>query len=414
MLAIHKYKHKYPYDWRTKQPIVVRATAQWFADVAAIKQRALEALEDVRFIPEAGRKRLESFVQGRREWCISRQRAWGVPIPALYDNDGHAVLTDESVEHIIRVVIERGTDAWWSDEQSDPAWLPPSLRGSGEYCRGTDTMDVWFDSGSSWAQMEGPADVCLEGTDQHRGWFQSSLLTRIAAGDEREATAPFKTLITHGFTLDTEGKKMSKSLGNMISPDEVMSGALLPPLKVKKKGPNAPLTRDALGPDALRLWAASSDYRTDVAIGEPVLKSVHTALVRYRTVIKMLLGSLHESARIAPLTQLDRMTIITLQDTMREVAAAYDRYEFNKAVASISHWVSNDLSAFYLEALKDRLYCGDGGGAVEPILVGYLRMLHPLTPVLVEEAWEHAPAWLKDGPGHGTPAAPAVQLSTSG
>ncbi len=398
ILGVHKYQHKYPYDWRTKQPIIVRATAQWFADVAAIKTSALESLADVQFIPETGRNRLERFIQGRSEWCISRQRAWGVPIPALYGRDGNAVLTEESVEHIIRVVSERGTDAWWSDDANEPAWIPKSLQGTGEYRRGTDTMDVWFDSGSSWTQTDGQADVYLKGTDQHRGWFQSSLLTRVAAGEGLKVAAPFKTLITHGFTLDREGKKMSKSLGNMILPNEVMDGTLMPPLKVKRKGQSPLMTRDALGPDALRLWAASSDYTTDVVIGEPVLKSVHAALVKYRTTLRMLLGSLHERARTAPLTRLDRMALIMLKSTMDEVAAAYEKYDFNKAISSINHWVSNDLSAFYLEAAKDRLYCADGGGVIEPILLGFLRMLGPLTPLLVEEAWEHTPTWLKDHP----------------
>jgi isoleucyl-tRNA synthetase len=267
-------------------------------------------------------------------------------------------------------------------------------------------MDVWFDSGSSWAQTGNQADVYLEGSDQHRGWFQSSLLTRVAAlaaeNSRPNATqvglAPFKTLITHGFTLDQEGKKMSKSLGNIITGDQVMDGSLLPPLKIKKKGGNPPMVRDALGPDALRLWAASSDYTTDVIIGEAVLKSVHQALLKYRTIIKMLLGSMHPSARTAPLTALDHIAIIQLGDVMKEVGGLYDNFEFHKGFSALNRWVTNDLSAFYMEALKDRLYCADGGGVLEPIFFGFLRMLAPITPLLVEEAWEHAPAWLKDDP----------------
>jgi len=408
VLRVHKYRHKYPYDWRTKQPIIVRATAQWFADVAGIKDRALAALEDVRFVPESGKNRLASFVKARSEWCISRQRAWGVPIPALYDQDGRAVMTDESVEHIISVVRERGTDAWWADSPDEPAWIPESLRGTGDYRRGADTMDVWFDSGSSWTRSGRRADVYLEGTDQHRGWFQSSLLMHVAAADGVDeaaaaAAAPFKTLITHGFTLDANGKKMSKSLGNIISPDQVMDGTLLPPIKGKRKGgakasPPA-AAHDSLGPDALRLWACSGDYTSDVVIGEPVLKAVHSALLKYRSIIKMLLGSMHESAQSAALTALDHMAILRLQDTMDEVGRAYDGLEFNKAAACLNNWVVNDLSAFYLEALKDRLYCADGGGVLEPLFAGFLRMLAPVAPLLVEEAWDHAPAWLRDRPG---------------
>ncbi|POS74634.1 isoleucyl-tRNA synthetase [Diaporthe helianthi] len=421
VLHVHKYQHKYPYDWRTKRPIIVRATAQWFADVAGIKDRALKALDDVQFIPSGGRTRLESFVKGRSEWCISRQRAWGVPIPALYDKNGDAVMSEESVQHIISVIQERGTDAWWSDEADDPVWIAPSLRAQGEYRRGTDTMDVWFDSGSSWTyEGDVQADVYLEGSDQHRGWFQSSLLTRIAAaaaGDTDRGSlikqtvglAPFKRLITHGFTLDKQGKKMSKSLGNIISPDQVMNGTMLPPVKKRKdksapkettsKAPDAP-QYDALGPDALRLWAASSDYTRDVVIGDSVLKSIHISLIKYRTITKMLLGSMTENARTTPLTSTDHIALIQLRDTMEEVGRAYDNFEFYKGFSLLNRWVNNDLSAFYLEALKDRLYCGDGGGVLEPIFWGFMRMLAPITPVLVEEAWDHAPSWLKKDSVH--------------
>ncbi|EFW98484.1 isoleucyl-tRNA synthetase [Grosmannia clavigera kw1407] len=420
VLATHRYQHKYPYDWRTKKPIIVRATAQWFADVAEIKAAAVASLQTVQFVPEAGRSRLESFVQGRSEWCISRQRAWGVPIPALLGDDGSVVLTEATVEHIVDVVRKRGTDAWWSDPADEPAWIPAELLHSGvTYRRSTDTMDVWFDSGSSWTQANdgAQADVYLEGTDQHRGWFQSSLLTRVAAlGDsdlqpDDQSLAPFKTLVTHGFLLDGDGKKMSKSLGNIVLPAEVMDGTLLPPLKPRKGrskktektettgAPGAPVY-DALGPDALRLWVATSDYTGDVVLSQAVLQAVHTTLTRYRTMIKMLLGSMHESARIAPLTTLDHMAVLQLRDAMADVAAAFARFEFYKGMAGINRWLANDLSAFYLEAAKDRLYCADGGGVLEPIFLGLMRMLAPVVPMLVEEAWDHAPAWLTESTLH--------------
>ncbi|KAI1422618.1 tRNA synthetases class I-domain-containing protein [Xylaria sp. FL1777] len=397
VLLVEKHHHKYPYDWRTKKPVVIRATEQWFADVASIKEEALGSLSNVHFVPETGKTRLESFVKGRSEWCISRQRAWGVPIPALYDETGTAVVNEEVVEHIISVIQERGTHAWWSDAADDPAWIPSSLKGS--FRRGTDTMDVWFDSGSSWTMMARRADVYLEGSDQHRGWFQSSLLTRIAAGTETDTTfekgAPFKQLITHGFTLDEDGKKMSKSIGNTIEPQQVMDGTLLPPMKRKGKGAKGQPVYDALGPDALRVWAASSDYTRDVVLSIPVLQSIHTALIKYRTTMKMLLGSMHESARTAPLTITDQIALIQLQDTMHEVGKTFDNHEFYKGYNALNRWINNDLSAFYLEALKDRLYCGDGGGVLEPIMNGFLRMLAPMTPLLVEEAWEHRPEWMK-------------------
>ena len=407
VLNVHKYKHKYPYDWRTKQPIIIRATAQWFADVDSIKDLSLGALDKVKFVPETGKNRLEAFVKGRSEWCISRQRAWGVPIPALYDASGDAVMTDETINHIISVIKERGTDAWWNDDPNDPAWIPASLQNAGVFTRGKDTMDVWFDSGSSWTQLDGQADVYLEGSDQHRGWFQSSLLTRVASMVSESETvnptavglSPFKTLITHGFTLDKDGKKMSKSLGNIISADEVMDGSLVPLLKSKKKkgaeAPSGPV-KDALGPDALRLWVASSDYTGDIVLGEPVLTAVHQSLLKYRTIIKMLTGSMHKSARTAPLTTLDRIAIFQLKSVMTEVKTHYDNYEFNKAFSRLNHWIVNDLSAFYLEGLKDRLYCGDGGGVLEPIFMGLLRMLAPITPVLVAEAWDHRPAYMQE------------------
>ncbi|TGJ82426.1 hypothetical protein E0Z10_g6342 [Xylaria hypoxylon] len=405
VLLVEKHQHKYPYDWRTKKPVVIRATEQWFADVASIKDEALDALRSIRFVPEAGKKRLESFVKGRSEWCISRQRAWGVPIPALYDETGAAVVDEQVVEHIISVIQERGTHAWWSDAADDPAWIPSSLNGT--YRRGTDTMDVWFDSGSSWTMMSGRADVYLEGSDQHRGWFQSSLLTRIAAGTETDETfekgAPFKQLITHGFTLDEEGKKMSKSIGNTIEPQQVMDGTLLPPIKRKGKAAKGQPIYDALGPDALRIWAASSDYTRDVVMSVPVLQSIHNALIKYRGTTKMLLGSIHESARTAPLTVTDQIALIQLQDTMDEVGKTFDNHEFYKGYNALNRWVNNDLSAFYLEALKDRLYCGDGGGVLEPILYGFLRMLAPMTPLLVEEAWEHRPEWMKQDTSSGHP-----------
>ncbi|KAL8382479.1 hypothetical protein RB595_006319 [Gaeumannomyces hyphopodioides] len=420
VLHSHKHRHKYPYDWRTKQPIVVRATAQWFADVGSIKQQALDALAPVRFFPETGRTRLESFIKGRSEWCISRQRAWGVPIPALYDDaTGEAIMTDKVIAHIIKTIGTRKVDAWWSDAPDERAWIPGELQDGRVLRRGTDTMDVWFDSGSSWTQetvTSEPADVYLEGTDQHRGWFQSSLLTRVAAQWEgSSAQPPFRTLVTHGFTLDSKGKKMSKSLGNIISPTDVMEGRLLPPLKPNKKSKKAPgipegqgapkMDYDALGPDALRLWAASVDYTKDVVIGETALASVHSMLKKYRTILKMLLGSMEEprsSPSAQAITQpgarydaIDQIALMNLSDTMATVAKHYDSFEFYKGVAAMNVWVSHHFSAVYLEALKDKLYCrNDGDGALVPIFDGFCRMLAPVAPLLVEEALDHAPDWL--------------------
>ncbi|KAL1984292.1 hypothetical protein VTN96DRAFT_9250 [Rasamsonia emersonii] len=428
LLTKHRYQHKYPYDWRSKRPIIIRATEQWFADVADIREAAVAALEDVRFIPSSGKLRLESFVKNRSEWCISRQRAWGVPIPALYHRGtGEAVLTKESVSHIMSVIEERGIDAWWTDDPDDPAWIPASLQQSSSpgYRRGTDTMDVWFDSGTSWTQIEDaspgrdrPADVYLEGTDQHRGWFQSGLLTYIAhqlASDMTKVPkAPFKHLITHGFTLDQDARKMSKSIGNVIHPDAIMDGTLLPPLKQKKgKGKNQAQSTgpvyDALGPDALRLWVASSDYTRDVMIGQQVLQTVHTSLHKYRVTFKLLLGALgdFDASKVRPyqdLHKIDRIALLHLANLVDTCRNACDNFEFYKAVNALNRWAHLEFSAFYMETIKDRLYTeaedSPSRRAAQTTLYhiyNYLQeVLAPITPMLIEESWEHAPAVIKD------------------
>ncbi len=430
VIASYRYKHKYPYDWRSKLPVIIRATEQWFADVKGIREAALSSLDGVTFIPEGGKTRLESFVKGRTEWCISRQRAWGVPIPALYHiQTDDAVLTKDSVSHIMEVIARRGIEAWWTDDENDPAWIAPNLleeSGNAIYRRGKDTMDVWFDSGTSWTQMQERisqqgqplADVYLEGTDQHRGWFQSSLLTHIAHQNRPpgQAIAPFKTLVTHGFTLDHEGRKMSKSLGNVISPDEIMSGTLLPPPKTKRgkvEGSQGQPTHDAMGPDALRLWVAGSDYTKDIVIGQSVLKAVHSSLQKYRVTIKLLLGALEDfdpSSALAydDLTKLDKIALSQLAHVTSATLEALQQYDFSKAVIAINKWINGDLSAFYIESVKDRLYAGLPGGisrrAVQTVLYhvyNYLQaMLAPLTPLLVEESWNYTPQLLRNANAH--------------
>ena len=428
------YKHKYPYDWRSKLPVIIRATEQWFADVASIRETALSSLNRVTFVPDGGKARLASFVKGRTEWCISRQRAWGVPIPALYHTQsGAAVLSKDSVSHIMEVIRRRGIDAWWTDDEHDPTWTPPNLLGdSGQtmYRRGKDTMDVWFDSGTSWTQMEqrgleeSPylADVYLEGTDQHRGWFQSSLLTYIA---HQTATrdqlfpsgAPFKTLITHGFTLDQDGRKMSKSLGNVISPDEIMNGTLIPPLK-QRKGKSGGVqgdkpTYDAMGPDALRLWVAGCDYTKDVVIGQPVLIAVQSNLQKLRVTMKLLLGALEDfnpssALEYDTLTKLDQIALLQLSEVTSTTLEAYHKYDFYKGLSAINKWVNNDFSAFYFETVKDRLYAdfpeGASRRAAQTVLHHIYRclqaMLAPITPLLIEETWNYTPQALKNIDGH--------------
>ena len=365
VVNVHKYRHKYPYDWRTKLPVIVRATEQWFADVAGIKGAAMMSLETAHFVPHTGRARLESFVAGRSEWCISRQRAWGVPIPALYHKEtGEALLTPESVSHIISVIEQRGIDAWWTDEANDSAWtLPQKLESDGYsmYRRGEDTMDVWFDSGTTWTQIkttldsgrQSLADVYCEGTDQHRGWFQSSLLTYNAhqiaqlGSNSSGIRAPFDTLVTHGFVLDSEGRKMSKSSGNVIAPKQIMDGSLLPPKKSKTKNLGEKMTggskpqHDGMGPDLLRLWVAGSDYTKDLMIGEDVLRGIHNNLHKLRVTIKWLLGTLadfdpKDIVEYNDLTKLDQMALLQLSNLNHKVLGFYRAYEFYRGRPGIT------------------------------------------------------------------------------
>lgn len=430
VIVEHEITHKYPMDWRTKEPVVIRATKQWFADVGSLKEDALESLKTVKFIPEASKARLESFTKSRNQWCISRQRSWGVPIPALYritENDREAIMDSRTIDHILKRIEERGVDAWFDDAPYEEAWIPEWLP-RGKYERGKDTMDVWFDSGTSWTLLqpktdgEPVADVYLEGTDQHRGWFQSSLLTHVAhqqAIDQHPPRAPFQTLITHGFTLDQDGRKMSKSLGNTITPDEIVDGTLLPPMKPRKqKELSNPAKKDtpvydSLGPDALRLWVASSDYTHDVIIGQPVLQSVHQALHKYRVTFKWLLGALADYDPSKPFVTasnpnglVDSIAMYQLEKVEHEVHGYFVHYEFFKAVNALNRYVNLDLSAFYFETLKDRLYTGStverllAQKVLFEVLSKLLVMLGPITPLLVEEVWCHSPQQIKEQSEH--------------
>ena len=442
VVAEHQIVHKYPYDWRSKKPVILRATAQWFANVGDLQKLALQALDrpEQVFVPASGEKRLRSFVQNRTEWCISRQRAWGVPIPALYHQESDEVLmTGDSINHIISVIDSKGIDAWWTDPQSEPSWTPPDTReadGTTKYRRGQDTMDVWFDSGTSWTQtnddQDGPkqADMYLEGSDQHRGWFQSSLLTWVAnksASDVEPSSinAPFRKLVTHGFVLDHLGRKMSKSVGNVISPTEIMDASLLPAVKRKVDGATT-LRRDSMGPDALRLWAASCDFTTDLTLSVQKLQIVNASLAKLRGTLKQLLGiiddweprmSVSDQAVKTMFSSLDilyggstseqqpqivhdncginhRIAGLHLQNMEQAVQAHYDNFEYNKAVDAITKYVNVDLSAFYFETIKDAAYCGttEERQQVQDSCVVIFRVLSrllaPVVPMLVQEAWE--------------------------
>ncbi|EPS38755.1 hypothetical protein H072_7478 [Dactylellina haptotyla CBS 200.50] len=417
-----KFIHKYPYDWRTKLPIIQRATPQWFAGVDMIKESAIAHIDKIGFIPETGQHRLRGFVAGRDEWCISRQRTWGVPIPALYEvESGDALLTEESVEHIISVIERKGTDAWWSDPESEE-WVAPQYRDK-KYTRGIETMDVWFDSGTSWTLIreklgERPgraiADLYLEGSDQHRGWFQSSLLTSVASTGK----APFEKLLTHGFVLDEKGKKMSKSLGNIISPQEIIDGSYwqragqmaktaTKPGKQKKpktdkQPPQQQQTKKEQSPDVdtLRLWVAMTDFTSDATIGENVLRFAQEALRKFRMTGRFLLGNLGDwDGKEVPyddLLKIDKYALYRLAELNQSSKKEYNEYAFSKIFHGANVFNKNFLSAFYLNILKDRLYVDDGISRASAqttlfyILQHYLSILAPIVPLLTEEIWSHA------------------------
>ncbi|CAE6460788.1 unnamed protein product [Rhizoctonia solani] len=392
-------RHRYPYDWKTKKPVIFRATSQWFTNLDKIKDQALAALKDVRFYPEASRSRLEAFVRERSEWCISRQRTWGLPIPALYDSvTDEALLTPESLEHIIGVLSEKGVNHWWDGPVED--FIPPSEHTSGRsWKKGTDTIDVWFDSGSSWSLIRDLelrdgvyADVCLEGSDQHRGWFQSLLLTAVSCAKDEQPRAPYKTLITHGFILDAKGKKMSKSLGNIISPMNIIYGG-----KDKKKEP-------AYGADVLRLWAATVEYGKDVSLSPTVLTQAAETLRKIRNSARFVLGNMGSPEnQTSPLFKhhdlglLERYVLHELYVLEKGALDAYSTYNFQKVVHSVSAFTNNVLSSFYFDIMKDTLYAespiGPNRQMVMGVMLEILRVLSsivsPILPHLAEEIHVH-------------------------
>ncbi|KAF9922021.1 hypothetical protein FBU30_007906 [Linnemannia zychae] len=373
----HVYVHKYPYDWRTKKPVILRATSQWFANVGTIKEDALRAIENVRIVPEGARRRLEGFVLSRSEWCISRQRSWGVPIPVMYNVEtDEPLLTNESVQHVIDLVSEHGADAWWS--LSTEELLAPKYRNDGNtYRKGMDTMDVWFDSGTSWTMIEDKmprshlpyvADVYCEGSDQHRGWFQSSLLTSVALTGK----APFGTLITHGFLLDEKGFKQSKSLGNTVDPAVVING-----------GKN--LVKDpAYGTDVLRLWVASSEYTKDVAVGPTILQQVAEGMRKFRTTARFMLGNLNgfkesEAVPYEELSRLDKYMLFEVYQFCKNVNAGYDELMFNKDVIKDTLYSETESSPAR-RAIQTVLFY---------VLTAFNKAIAPLAPHFAEEVYDH-------------------------
>ncbi|HEY9640081.1 MAG TPA: isoleucine--tRNA ligase [Coleofasciculaceae cyanobacterium] len=390
------YAHRYPYDWRTKKPVIYRATEQWFASVEGFREQALQAIAEVTWIPAQGENRITSMVSERSDWCISRQRSWGVPIPVFYDEaTNEPLLTAETIDRVEQIFAEKGSDAWW--EMSVEELLPEQYRNNGHtYRKGTDTMDVWFDSGSSWAavtsQWQGmryPVDLYLEGSDQHRGWFQSSLLTSVAVNGH----APYKSVLTHGFVLDEKGRKQSKSLGNVVDPYVVIEGG-----KNQKEDP-------AYGADVLRLWVSSVDYSNDVPLGKNILKQLADVYRKIRNTARFLLGNLHDfdpakdAVPYEQLPELDRYMLHRMTEVFAEVTDAFESYQFFRFFQTIQNFCVVDLSNFYLDSAKDRLYISAENvlrrrscqTVLAVALENLARAIAPVLSHLAEDIWQYLP-----------------------
>jgi isoleucyl-tRNA synthetase len=383
LVAKENITHSYPHCWRCKNPIIYRATEQWFCSVDAIKDAAVASCDGIQWHPTWGKDRMASMITERNDWCISRQRVWGVPIPIFYCDDcGADIVTDETITRISDLFRENGSNIWFEKEAGE--LLPEGFRcpkcGGVHFSKESDIMDVWFDSGSTHAavlderpELHFPADVYLEGGDQYRGWFQSSMLTSIAA----KGVAPYKQIITHGWTVDGEGKAMHKSLGNAVAPDEVIKD---------------------YGADMLRLWVSSSDYTQDMRISKDILKQLSQAYLKIRNTARYMLGNLcdfdpNAPVALADLEPLDRYALHVFNELAKTVREAYDRYEFHMVYRAIYNFCVIDMSNFYLDIIKDRLYCGDDAGrksaqtALYTILSGMTRLIAPILAFTSEEIW---------------------------
>lgn len=400
LVAEKKINHSYPHCWRCKNPVIFRATDQWFVsmDETNLRGEALDqVLNHVTWYPDHAKNRIGSMVEGRPDWCISRQRNWGVPIPSYTCADcGDKVMNDATLDAVIALFKEKGSDAWFTDapeEYLGEACVCPKCGGH-HLKADRDILDVWWDSGVSWKavcenreELEYPADMYLEGSDQHRGWFQSSLLTSVGAN----GVAPYKAVVSQGFTLDGQGRKMSKSLGNVIDPNKVC---------------------DEMGADIIRLWVASVDTSTDVAIDHEILARTSDAYRRFRNTFRFLLGELEgqfepetDGVPFSDLTALDQLMVARLTQVQAEVDAAYAGYEFNRAYRVLYDFVVTELSNVYLDALKDRLYCEKPGSlarrsaqtVLAELLSMLLRDLQPILAFTCDEVMAYAPAGCRGG-----------------
>ncbi len=379
--------HSYPHDWRTGKPVIFRATAQWFANIDSLKGEILQAIQTVKWYPSWGDVRLSNMIKDRGSWCISRQRVWGVPIPAFYTEKDTAILDPEVIEHVAEIFEKEGSNSWFKKDVKDllPEGYAHPDSPNGIFRKETDIMDVWFDSGSSHhgAMMDRgqpyPADLYLEGSDQYRGWFNSSLITGVAT----ENKSPYKTIVSHGFILDGEGKPMSKSKGNGVDPNKVTK---------------------TLGADILRLWVASVDYQSDVTLSDNLLRQVSESYRKIRNTIKFLLGNIYDysddSDRVEfdNLGEIDKYVLIKTNNLIKEVLAAYDDFRFDVVYRKVTNFVTF-ISSFYLDPAKDVLYIEKADSlerrqiqtVIYKILDTLIRLLTPIIPHTTSESYSHIP-----------------------
>lgn len=387
LLAKQEITHSYPHCWRCKHPVIYRATSQWFASIDGFRKEALEAIKDVKWYPTWGEERITKMIEDRNDWCISRQRTWGVPLPIFYCKDCEKeYVTSESLDKVQKIVEKNGSNAWF--ELTEKELMPEGAKctecGCTEFVKETDIMDVWFDSGSTHESVLAErglpeANLYLEGSDQYRGWFQSSLLTSVAT----KGKAPYKEVVTHGYVVDEKGRKMSKSLGNGIDPRELIN---------------------EFGADILRLWALSSDYTSDVSISKGIIKQVAEVYRKIRNTARFILGNISDFDVNNPvsyeeLQEIDKWALTKLNKLIEDCSNAYDGYDFKKAYQAINQFCVVDMSNFYLDIIKDRLYT-EKLNSIErraaqttmyEILQALVRILAPMTCFTAEEIWKFMP-----------------------
>ncbi len=391
--------HSYPHCWRCKNPVIFRATEQWFISMDKefnLRRKTLQAIKEVEWIPEWSINRITSMVEERPDWCISRQRSWGVPLPIFYcESCGKELITEKTIAVVAELFRKEGADSWFRKKADEILSFEISCTncGGNKFTKETDIFDVWFESGISHAavlekrkELSWPADLYVEGSDQHRGWFQSSLLTSVGCKN----APPYRTVLTHGFVVDEEGRKMSKSLGNVIDPLEV----------IKK-----------LGADILRIWVASSDFSSDVAVSNEILQRLVEVYRRIRNTARFIIGNLYDfdlkrdSVLYQEMEEIDKWALLKINRLIDKVDNYYRQYRFHLVFQSINFFCANDLSAFYFDVLKDRLYTTlpsskerrSAQTALLEILVNLTKILSPILTFTCEEIWQHLPEEVKEG-----------------